>query len=120
MTDFYLSLLSLLSQFEFSSFFTIYVFVLHLTRVTVVRRRGGGGGQDGKWSHFPPGFFNPSPSYTAQYFHSKQLKYSVEKIFSLKFGQVGCKRPKSYFQINIMTCLFMPASPNLLVHLSYF
>ena len=26
----------------------------HLTRVTL----GGGGGQDGKWSHFPP-FFNP-------------------------------------------------------------
>ena len=29
----------------------------HLTRVTL----GGGGGQDGKWSHFPPlFFFNPS------------------------------------------------------------
>ena len=26
----------------------------YLTRVTV------GGGQDGKWSHFPPLFFNPS------------------------------------------------------------
>ena len=25
-------------------------------------------------------------------FHSKQLKYSFEEIFSLKFGQVGCKK----------------------------
>ena len=57
---------------------------------------------------------------TAQYFHSKQLKHSFEKIFSLKLGQVGCKRQKKYFQINIVTCLFMPASPNLLVQLRYF
>ena len=34
---------------------------------------------------------------TAQYFHSKQLKYSFEKIFSMKFGQVGCKRQKKSF-----------------------
>ena len=57
---------------------------------------------------------------TAQYIHSKQLEYSFEKIFSLIFGQIGCKRQKSYFQTNIVTCLFIPTSPNLLVQLSYF
>ena len=31
---------------------------------------------------------------TAQYFHSKTLRKSVEKIFSLKFVQVGYKRPQ--------------------------
>ena len=30
--------------------------IVHLTQVTVE----GVGGQDGKWSHFPPFFFNPS------------------------------------------------------------
>ena len=34
---------------------------------------------------------------TAQYFNSKQLKYSFEKKISLKVGQIGCKRPNSYF-----------------------
>ena len=47
-------------------------------------------------------------------------KKIFEKIFSLKFVQVGYKRPKSFFQINIVTCSFMPASLNLQVQLSYF
>ena len=34
---------------------------------------------------------------TAQYFHSKQLKYSLEKICSLKFGMVECTRRKKLF-----------------------
>ena len=51
-------------------------------------------------------------------FSLKQLKYSLEKICSS--GQVGCKRQKSYSQINIVTCMFMHASPNLLVQLNYF
>jgi hypothetical protein len=49
---------------------------------------------------------------TAQYFHSKQLRKSFEKIFSLKCVQVENKRPKSCFQINIVTYSFMPASLN--------
>ena len=57
---------------------------------------------------------------TAQYFHSKQLRKSFEEIFSLKFVQVGYKRPTSFFQTNIVTCFFMPASLNLQVQLSYF
>ena len=57
---------------------------------------------------------------TAQYFHSKQLRKSFEKIFSLKFVQVGYKRPKCFFQINILACSVMPASLNLQVQLSYF
>ena len=52
---------------------------------------------------------------TEQYFHSKQLRKSFEKICSLKFVQVGYKRQNSFFQINIVTCSFMPASPNLLL-----
>ena len=56
---------------------------------------------------------------TAQYFHSKQLIKSVEKIFLLKFVHVWNKRPKKYFQTNIVTCSFMPASLNLQVQLSY-
>ena len=31
--------------------------IFHLIQVTI----GGGGGQDGKWSHFPPGFFDAFP-----------------------------------------------------------
>ena len=34
---------------------------------------------------------------TAQYFHSKQQRKSFEQIFSLKFVQVGYKRPTSLF-----------------------
>ena len=56
---------------------------------------------------------------TAQYFHSKQLIKSVEKIFLLKFVHVWNKRPKFFFQTNIVTCSFMPASLNLQVQLSY-
>ena len=51
-------------------------------------------------------------------FSLKHLKKSFEKIFLLKF--VGYKRPKSLFQINFVTCSFMPASLNLQVQLSYF
>ena len=57
---------------------------------------------------------------TAQYFHSKQLRKSFEKKISLKFVQGGYKRQTSFFQINIVTCSFMPASLNLQVQLSYF
>ena len=32
---------------------------------------------------------------TAQYFHSKQLTFSFEDIFYLKFGQVECKSKKN-------------------------
>ena len=56
---------------------------------------------------------------TAQYFDSKQLRKSIKKICSLKFVRVGYKRQTSFFQINIVTCSFMPASPNLLGQLSY-
>ena len=56
---------------------------------------------------------------TAQYFHSKQLIKSFEKIFSLKFVQVGYKRPNRFFQINIVTCSFMPASQNLQLFLNH-
>ena len=56
---------------------------------------------------------------TAQYFHSKQLIKSVEKIFLLKFVHVWNKRQKKKFQTNIVTCSFMPASLNLQVQLSY-
>ena len=37
---------------------------------------------------------------TAQYFHRKQLRKSFEKIFLLKFVEVGYKRKKKFFQIN--------------------
>ena len=57
---------------------------------------------------------------TAQYFHSKQLRKSFEKIFSLKFVKVGYKRPNSFFQKNIVTCSLVPALLNLQVQLSYF
>ena len=57
---------------------------------------------------------------TAEYFHSKQLRKSFEKIFSLKFVQVGYKRQNSFFLLYIVTCSFIPASLNLLVQLSYF
>ena len=43
---------------------------------------------------------------TAQYFHSKQLRKSFEKIFSLKFVQVGYKRPKSFFSNKYCDLLF--------------
>ena len=52
----------------------------HLTWVTV----GGGGGQDGKWSHFPP-FFNPSlsiimhPSFLKSYCQPPTVKSTNEK-----------------------------------------
>ena len=52
----------------------------------------------------------------AQYFHSKQLWKSFETIHSLKFVLVGYKRPKSFFQIHIVTCSLMPASLNLQVN----
>ena len=57
---------------------------------------------------------------TVQYFHTKKLRKSFLKILSLKFVQAGYKRQKVFFFFNIVTWSFMPASPNLLVQLSYF
>ena len=48
---------------------------VHLTLETIggVGGEGVGGGQDGKWSHFPPGFFNPSFSYTIDSYSNTRL-----------------------------------------------
>ena len=49
---------------------------------------------------------------TSQYFHSKQLTYSFEKIFSLKLGQVVTKSEK----LNKSIKLDLPSCPlNLLI-----
>ena len=42
--------------------------MFHLTRVTI-----GRGGQDGKWSHLPPGFFMPSLSSSCYNHHKTKL-----------------------------------------------
>ena len=47
---------------------------------------------------------------TAQYFHSKQQRKSFEKICSLKFVQVGYKKPKSFFSSNKYCDLLFHAS----------
>ena len=76
-------------------------------------------------------FITPPFSYTKNFVRiahicPKKIKHFLKKSFSynlwsnelvfFRFGQVGFKSHTSYFQLNIVTCSFLPPSLNLLAN----